>query len=83
MLPRSQNSGTTQNTTATIKDHNGLPELPLLGNQRRWDTAKLAIRSICLMLGVSALCLAITLRIGYRTGIGAIVYAAPAVSLLI
>ena len=32
-----------------------LPDLPSVGNQRRWDIIKVVLRSVCLVLGIAGL----------------------------
>ncbi|KAJ3569272.1 hypothetical protein NPX13_g6136 [Xylaria arbuscula] len=40
------------NQTKLKKARERLPDLPLVGNQRRWDVIKVVLRSICLVLSI-------------------------------
>jgi hypothetical protein len=67
--------------TATSRKPDDLPELPLIGNQRKWNTAKIILRSICLGFDTAAIALIIALCAGGDTYSGtALVYGIPIVS---
>ncbi|KAI1499727.1 hypothetical protein F5X99DRAFT_410771 [Biscogniauxia marginata] len=48
--------------SATAPRSSELPELPVLGNQRKWDVAKIVLRAISMAVAVIVICLVIAIN---------------------
>lgn len=68
------------NATSTRRKKESLPELPTIGNQKKWNIAKIAIRSIALSLEATAICLSIALAVKGAYYSNGVVLALPIVS---